>query len=65
MLKAAISIGIGGFAALVAAGFYFRKRPRSRGFVSTSEWVKLMRENDARVAAGRTSDKRGQPEARA
>jgi hypothetical protein len=65
MLKTAISIGIGSLAVLVGAGVYFRRRSRSRRFLSTSEWVKLMRENDARVAAKRKSGNRRTPEAQA
>ena len=65
MLKAAIGIGIGGFAALIGAGLYILRRPRSHQFVSTSEWVKLMRENNARILAKEISDKRRRPEGRA
>jgi hypothetical protein len=58
MLKTAISIGISSLAVLVGAGVYFRRRSRSRRFVSTSDWVKLMRENDARATAKRKLDER-------
>lgn len=63
MLKTAISVGIGGLAVLVGAGVYYRRRSRLRRFLSTSDWVKLMRENDARTAAKKGSDDRRTPEA--
>jgi hypothetical protein len=50
MFKTAISVSIGGLTILVAAGYYYLQRSRSPRLVSTSEWVKLMRENDARQA---------------
>jgi hypothetical protein len=46
-----IVIGFGGLAVLVVAGLYYFGRSHSRQTISTSEWVKLMRENDARAAA--------------
>ncbi len=63
MLKTAISVGIGGLAVLVGAGVYYRRRSRLRRFLSTSDWVKLMRENDARAAAKKGSDDHRTPEA--
>jgi hypothetical protein len=46
-----IAIGFGGLAVLVVAGLYYFGRSHSRQTISTTEWVKLMRENDARTAA--------------
>ena len=46
-------IGVGGLVILVAAGLYFRERSRSRQFLSTTNWVKLMRKNDARAEAAK------------
>jgi hypothetical protein len=58
MLKAAIGVGIGGLAVLVGAGLYYRARSRSRQFLSTSDWVKLMRANDARATANKSDERR-------
>jgi hypothetical protein len=44
-------IGFGGLAVLVVAGVYYFGRSHSHQTISTTEWVKLMRENDARTAA--------------
>jgi hypothetical protein len=55
MLKTVIGVGFGGLALLVGAGFYYLSRSRSRQPVSTSEWVRLMRENDARTAVKKNS----------
>jgi hypothetical protein len=46
-----IVIGFGGLAVLAAAGWYYLGHSNSRRTISTTEWVKLMRENDARTAA--------------
>ena len=48
-----IVIGFGGLAVLAVAGFYYlgHSHSHSRRTISTTEWVKLMRENDARTAA--------------
>ena len=46
-----IVIGFGGLAVLAAAGWYYFGHSHSRRTISTTEWVKLMRENDARTAA--------------
>ena len=47
MLFRLIGIGV-----LICVGL-FLKKARSRQTVSTSEWVKLMRENDDRIEAAR------------
>jgi hypothetical protein len=47
MLFEIIGIGV-----LICAGLLFKKF-RSRQTVSTSEWVKLMRENEHRIEAAR------------
>jgi hypothetical protein len=46
-----IVIGFGGLAVLAVAGLYYLGHSHSRRTISTTEWVKLMRENDARAAA--------------
>lgn len=48
MLFKVIGIGV-----LIFAGVYYFKKSRSRQTLSTSEWVKLMRENDDRIEAAR------------
>ncbi len=45
------AIGVGVLLVLVPAGLYLRRHSRSRQNLSTTEWVKLMRENDLKIAA--------------
>jgi hypothetical protein len=48
MLFRAIGAGV-----LICVGLLYLKHSRSRQTLSTSEWVKLMRENDDRFEAAR------------
>jgi hypothetical protein len=60
-------IGVGSLIVLVIVGLYLRKYSRSHQVLSTTDWVKLMRENDARIDSRtkRTAVKRRPPEAHA
>ena len=51
MVHAANAVGVLlVLAALLCTELYLSYRRRSRAIVSTSEWVKLMRENDLQIA---------------
>jgi hypothetical protein len=45
-----------GAGVLICVGLFYFKQSRSRQTLSTSEWVKLMRENDDRFEAARRDE---------